>query len=99
MNIAFVVKVIELFRKDLSLEFTILQISKKSKLSYNAAHRTVQALINQNILSYRKIGGSTVISLNRTPSSLGYLSLTESFYSKTAKEFIKKVGDYEKQFR
>lgn len=98
MNVEFIVKVIELFRKDLSLEFTILQLSKKSSLSYNAAHRTVQALIKQDILSYRKIGGSTVITLSKTLPSLGYLSLIESFHSKTTKDFTKKVDDYSEKF-
>jgi DNA-binding IclR family transcriptional regulator len=78
MNLNFVIRIIEVFRKNLSTELTILQISKLAKMSYNATHRTVNYLIKQEILSSRKIGNSFVITFNKTPLSFGFLSLAES---------------------
>jgi DNA-binding IclR family transcriptional regulator len=98
MNIDFITKILELFSKDLSLELTILQISKQAGLSYNAAHRTVQALIGKGVLNHKKIGGSIVVSLNKIPLTFGYLALVEASHSKTLKELAKKVGEYEKDF-
>lgn len=98
MNIDFAVKIMGIFTKDTSIDFTILQASNWSGLSYNAANRTVHALIKRGVLNHRRIGGSILVSLNKTPVSAGYLALAESFHSKTTKELTKKIGEYEKQF-
>lgn len=96
MNIRFVKQIIELF-KDPSVELTILQVSKKSGLSYNATHRTVNALIKEGVLSHKKIGSATVVSLKKSPLALGYLALAESAYSSSVEELVKKVGDHAKK--
>ena len=90
-------QIIEVFSKDSSIELTILQISKKSGLSYNATHRTVQALIKEGVLSSKKIGSATVVSLKMGPLALGYLALAESAYVETTQELVKKVGDHAKK--
>jgi DNA-binding IclR family transcriptional regulator len=99
MNIRFVKRIIELFRKDVSRELTILQASKKAGLSYNATHRTIQALIKEGVLGYKKIGSATVISLKKTPLALGYLTLAGSSYSANMEDLLKKVDDYAKKLR
>jgi len=97
MNIRFVKQIIEQFSKDPSIELTILQISKKSGLSYNATHRTITALIKEGVLSSKKIGSATVVSLKKSPLALGYLALAESAYSKDVEELVKKVGEHAKK--
>ena len=96
MNIKFVKQIIELF-KEPSVELTILQVSKKAGLSYNATHRTVKALIKEGVLNSKKIGSATVVSLKKSPLSLGYLALAESAYSESTEELVKKVGEYAKK--
>ena len=97
MNIGFILKIIALFTRDTSRELTILQISKQARLSYNAAHRTVKALIKENVLNMRRIGNSTVISLNNIPLTLGYLGLAESNVSTNTKQLLKRIEEHEKR--
>ncbi len=75
MNINFIVKVMDLFTSEPSLELTIRDISNKSQLSYNAAHRTIQYLLKKQVLNLKKIGKASVISLNNTELTLSLLIL------------------------
>jgi DNA-binding IclR family transcriptional regulator len=97
MNIRFVKRIIELFSKNPSRELTILQASKKAGLSYNATHRTIQALIKEGVLEHKKIGSAIVISLKKTPLALGYLALAHSSESESVEDLVEKVGDYAKK--
>jgi DNA-binding IclR family transcriptional regulator len=96
MNINFVKQIIGLF-KEPSVELTILQVSKKAGLSYNAANRTVHSLIKEGVLNSKKIGSATVVSLKKGPLALGYLALAESVYSKDVEELVEKVGEHAKK--
>ena len=96
MNLHFILKIIELFKKNLSLELTIRDISKKSGLNYNSTYRTVEDLIKEGVLISKVIGGSRAISLTNSPKTLGFLSISESYNSKSFEELIKKVGEYGK---
>jgi hypothetical protein len=92
MNVDFVLKVIKLFSSDIKLEFTILDISKKSKLSYNAAHRTVQALMKRGVLSIRKIGPVSLVSLVKNTESYGYLVLANASDKNSEEELVEEVN-------
>ena len=92
MNLNFVLKVIKLYSADISLEFTILDISKKAKLSYNAAHRTVQTLTKQNIFSIRKIGPISQVSLVKNPASYSYLMLANSSSARDNESLVEEIN-------
>ena len=94
MNINFILKLIKLYSADISVEFTILDISKKAKLSYNAAHRTVQALTKQNILSIRKIGPVSQVSLIKNPVSYSYLMLANSKDAKDNASLVNEINQF-----
>lgn len=83
MNINFIIKIMNLFSSNPSLELTIRDISKKSKLSYNATHRTIQYLLKKQALNLKRIGKASVISLNSTQLTLSLLILAA--YQKPAK--------------
>ncbi|HIH43203.1 TPA: hypothetical protein HA246_06175 [Candidatus Woesearchaeota archaeon] len=91
MNTSFVLKIIKLYSTDISLAFTILEISKKSRLSYNAAHRTVQALVKQGILSIKKIGPVSQVSLVKNPTSYSYLMLANADNARDNDSLVKKI--------
>lgn len=93
MNTSFVVKIIKLYSADISLAFTILEISKKSRLSYNAAHRTVQELTKQGILSIKKIGPVSQVSLVKNPVSYSYLMLANAEDAEDNEDLVKKVDE------
>ena len=93
MNTSFVLKVINLYSADISLAFTILEISKKSRLSYNAAHRTVQELTKQGILSIKKIGSVSQVSILKNPISYSYLMLANAEDAKDNDELVKKIDN------
>ena len=82
----------ELFLKDLDKEMTILEISKKAKLSYNAAYRMVKFLEMEGVLKTRTLGPSTVVTLNKNPITVGFLLLAKS-YSAKIMEDIKKEAE------
>jgi len=92
MNIDFALKIVRLFSGDVSIEFTILDVSKKSGLSYNAAHRTVQELVRRGILSVRKIGPVSLVSLLKNSSSYGYLVLANASAEKSEVQLIEGVN-------
>lgn len=99
MDLTFILKVIELFNIDNSIELTILEIARKTGLNYNTAYRTVEKLIKEKVLNSRKLGGSRAITLRNTPLALGFMSLIEAYKSKDIKDYKKKVGEHEKRFR
>mgnify|MGYP000692789478 CR=1 FL=1 len=77
MNIEFITKILNLFTSDPFTELTISDISKRSGLSYNATHRTVQYLLKKQVLNVKKIGKASVISLNPTELTLSLLVLSK----------------------
>lgn len=96
MNIEFVVKILDLFTSNPDLDLTILEISKKSGLSYNAAHRTIQSLLKKQILNLRKVGKASLISLNKTRATISFLTLAN--YQKSVnpidkEEFLQKFSE------
>lgn len=82
MNLKFVVKVIAELKKHIGKPMTILQISKKSGLSYNAANRTVHSLAKEGILSIDKVGSSSIVRLSDTEKTKGFIALAESYNEK-----------------
>ncbi len=91
MNIEFVEKIIGVFISDNDIELTINELCKRSKLSYNATHRTVQDLLKSGILNMKKFGKASVISLNKEAAK-GFLVMTA--YEKANKFFAKKEDVY-----
>ncbi len=92
MNTSFVLKVIKVFSADISLAFTILEISKKSRLSYNAAHRTVQELTKQGILAIKKIGPVSQVSLVKNTRSYSYLMLANADDADNNKMLVEQIN-------
>ncbi|MBN1386599.1 hypothetical protein JW968_06540 [Candidatus Woesearchaeota archaeon] len=79
----FRLKIIDLFAKDLSQDFTILQISKQFKKSYSFINKEVRNLINQGILRKRIVGNAILCSLDfSNHRTILYLALN-SFENKT----------------
>ena len=91
MNIDFIEKIIGVFISDCDIELTINELCKRSKLSYNATHRTVQDLLNKGILNMKKFGKASVISLNKEAAK-GFLVMAA--YEKANKFFAKKEDVY-----
>jgi len=101
MNIEFITKIMKLFSSNPSLELTIRDISQKSRLSYNAAHRTIQYLIKKEVLNIKKIGRASVISLNPTELTLSFLLLAA--YQKpiqfpNKEKFLQKFSELKNHF-
>ncbi len=92
MNINFIGKIIEVFSTDCNIELTINDLCKRSELSYNATHRTVQDLLNKRVLNMRKLGKASIISLNKEISA-GLLVM--SAYEKTGNFFKDKKEIYD----
>lgn len=92
MNVNFIEKIIEVFSADCDIELTINDICRRSKLSYNATHRTVQDLIEKGILKIRRLGKASIISLNKE-ASIGLLVM--SAYEKANKFFADKKEIYD----
>ncbi len=82
MNLKFVVKVVAELRKSIDKPLTILQISKKSGLSYNAANRTVHSLRKEGVLNLTKIGSSVIVQFTETKKTKGFIALAESYHGK-----------------
>jgi len=88
LNLEFVKKVIyEVYAS--SELITIREISKKTKLSYNATYRTISTLVKQNVLFVKAVGGSKVVSVVPGAQTLSYLSL--SLFTK--KDLAKAAGE------
>ena len=96
MNINFIVKIMNIFSSDPSLELTIRDISKRSKLSYNATHRTVQYLLKKQALNLKRIGKASVISLNSTELTLSLLILATYQKSTKKENFLQKLSELKK---
>ena len=79
MNIKFVVRVIGELSRNKDTPITILQISKNTKLSYNAANRTVHALIKEGIIESTTIGHSNILKLKDSAKTKGFIALAEAY--------------------
>lgn len=79
MNLKFVVKVVSEMKKSIGKPLTILQISKDSGLSYNAANRTVHSLVSEGIINLVKVGSASVVELADNEKTKGFIALAESY--------------------
>ena len=81
------IKIVELFRKDLLKEYTILEIKKElKKKSYNWVFEAVKKLEKLKVIQIKKKGHSSICSLNLDNQlTLTYLSLLEEFTVKSRK--------------
>ncbi len=82
MNIKFIVRVIAELQKNLGRPITILQVSKKSGLSYNATNRTVHFLAKEGVINLIKIGPSLVVEINDNSKAKGFIALAEAYEEK-----------------
>ncbi len=95
-------KILELFRKDIFLKISILEIMKKIKSkSYQRVYEAINLLVKKNVLSLEKIGNVSLISLKLSRETiilLGFLEETGGIkknipnYSKILD--IKEISDY-----
>ncbi|MEK6860166.1 MAG: nucleotidyltransferase domain-containing protein [Nanoarchaeota archaeon] len=80
------IEILNLFRKNIFLKSTILEIKKKlNKKSYQRVHEAIKEFENKNIINSKKIGNSNQISLELSRNSiieLSYLDEQESFSKK-----------------
>ena len=68
--------IVELYLTDLTAEYTINQISKKTKQSYANTNRVVHELSEEGVLIQRRIGPSLLCQLNvESPLAQNYLLL------------------------
>ncbi len=80
------IEILNLFRKNLFLKASILQIQKRlKKKSYQRVYDGVKELVKRKTLTLEKFGHSSLVSLSLTPESifmLSYLDGEEAFSSK-----------------
>ena len=74
INLSFARAVMSVFAKHPALQLTIRELSKKADLSYNATHRTVQALTKEHILLQQKYGNVCILKVNNTAESINLLA-------------------------
>lgn len=77
------IDIMNLFRKNLFLEISMMKIMKVLKSSsYQRIYESIKELENRNILVSKKVGNSNIISLSINPASileLSYLDEKEAF--------------------
>lgn len=79
-------EIIELFRKDIFLKLTILQIMKKlKKKSYQRIYESVKEFEKENILSISKVGQSSLVELGKSHETAIILSYIEEKESMSKK--------------
>jgi len=79
MNIRFAVKIVGALSKNIGAPMTILQISKCSGLSYNAANRTVHALVEEGVIEITIVGHSNLLRLADSAKTSGFIKLAEAY--------------------
>ena len=85
------IKILNLFRKNISLKASILGIAKKiNKKAYQRVYEAVNDMVKKNILHSQKVGGSNLISLELTKSSITYLAFLDE-----QEPMVKKIPNYE----
>ena len=85
----------EVFCSDLFLEVTIRELSKRSGLSYNATHRTIQFLAKNDLILLKKFGQASAVSLNQKNTKLLPL-LAFAAYEKAEKGVTQKKWEQAK---
>lgn len=86
------IEIINLFRKNIFLKCSILQIQKKlKKKSYQRVYEAVKQLEKEKILKLEKVGNTNVVSLSLNPLSIPKIS----FLDESEKE-NEKMPNYEK---
>lgn len=98
MNLEYVLRIIDVFKEDFSLELPILQVSKKARLNYDTANRIVKALIKEKALSEKKIGSYIIVRLNRSPLAFGYLCLLYAKKTKDVQKTTQNLNNLSKEF-
>lgn len=90
-------EIINLYRKNIFSEFTILQIKNTlEKRSYQRVYEAVKRLEKEKIISITKVGNSSVIKLIFSPQSinlLSYLELYDAFVSKIP--YLSKILEFQ----
>ncbi|MFA5175714.1 MAG: nucleotidyltransferase domain-containing protein [Candidatus Nanoarchaeia archaeon] len=84
-------RILNLFRKDIFLKTSILQLAKKLNKAYPKVYEAIKYLEKNNILKSEKIGSSNIISLPLTIQSIAQLSFLEE-----QEAMEKKLPNYEK---
>ena len=88
-------KIIKIFLDFPNRNFTPLELSKETKISYSTCWRYVQDLDKAGIINIEKIGEYNVCKLNKNSPLIGqlkkFLSLQLSPHMLAVKEFVKKV--------
>ena len=79
MNIIFAVKIVGELKQNIGKPITILQISKKSGMSYNATNRTVHALVEEGVIKLTTIGHSNLVELTDTAKTKAFIKLAEAY--------------------
>ena len=93
LNQDFVSKIIRLYSEGLKQEFTIKDISRKSGLTYNAAHRTVQQLVSLGVLSIRKLAFISLVSVNKNALSFTLFMLNYASSAKSEHELLNQINE------
>jgi len=86
------IEILNLFRKDVFLKSSILQLKKKlKKNSYQRVYEAVKELVGKNILKLEKIGNTNLVSLQLTPRTISQISFLEE-----QEAMNQKIPNYEK---
>ncbi|MBM3233692.1 nucleotidyltransferase domain-containing protein [Candidatus Pacearchaeota archaeon] len=70
-------EILNLFRRNIFLKISILQLAKKLKKSYQRMYESVKKLEKRKILKIEKLGNTNLISLILSRESILYLSLID----------------------
>jgi len=97
VNIDHFWKIVRVFHRDIALEVTIRELSKRAKLSYNATYRTIQELVKQDFFLLKKFGQASAVSLNKNNRKIIPI-LSFAAYQHAEEELSKPQWEETKQF-
>jgi len=88
-------KILKLYIRDYSMNYSILEITKLLDINYSNAFKRIKELINEQILTEKKFGKSNSISLNLSnPDTIHVLSFVEQMqkiHNKIIDDIIKEI--------
>src|SRR3989344_9348570 len=93
-------KILNLFRKDLFVETSINNIMKRiNSNSYQRIYESVQGLLKRNILCLRKIGNTSLVTLNFVSETFVVLAFLDEQEGNKLPNYskimgIKEISDY-----
>lgn len=86
------IQILKLFRKNIFLETSIREITKKiNKKSYQRVYEAVKELENNKVLGIKKVGHTNLVSLNLSHEAIHLLSFLEEQEART-----KNIPNYDK---